>query len=158
MGLAGIEPNGPCTILQCKSNVFPVVINQQSAALADPHVRPVRFQFFHGTRHMGLLAIQRSFTLVPPRTISTPDRYLVGGRRSHRMFQHVPDQRRLKGKGHNGDLNVRFDRRLNQLYKDRTDVRQQFFQGFSPTTSRMNVQYRLIEIQCQKIYSQFVQF
>mmetsp|Transcript_4779 Transcript_4779/g.11367 ORF Transcript_4779/g.11367 Transcript_4779/m.11367 type:complete len:208 (-) Transcript_4779:153-776(-) len=72
-------------------------------------------------------------------------------RRRQDVVQDAPHKARLAGKGHHGDLQSAGQCRRDQLGVDGTDVREEFLQRSLPVPAGVDVQYGLVEVQCQKI-------
>lgn len=68
MGLFRIEPQRSDAMLQCRSNILGVIVNQQGGRLGDFHAEPV-LQLFHRAGHVRLLAGSGSLALVAPRSV-----------------------------------------------------------------------------------------
>lgn len=173
MGLFRIEPQRSDAMLQCRSNIIGVVVNQQGGRLGDFQAESV-LQLFHRTGHVRLLAGSGPLALVAPRSVVAAYGDATAGRlsvigirrcccccvvvisnvglgRQHDGIQHGPNQMDLMGKGDYRHFNASSLRGWYQLYEDRSDVFEEFVDTAFPSASRMATENGLVKVQRQKV-------
>ena len=110
----------------------------------------LRRQLFDGTGHECLLAIAHSSALVTPTPIPSPDDHLIGKCREV-STEHIGNEPHLRREGDHGQMEGGIGRSPEEVEEMGADVGGQFGRGAVPPASGVNVNYRLVKVNGDKV-------
>ena len=148
--IAGVQPNRPRPVLEGDHGIILIVIDQHGRLPGKVHVGMLRRQLFDGTGHECLLVPALSSALVTPAPIPSPDDHLIGKRREV-STEHIGNEFHLRRECDHGQMHGGICRGPEEVEEMGTDVGGQFGRGAVPPASGVNVNYRLVKVNGDKV-------